>query len=592
MARELASCPILFPSALLRRLAATAAALCVLLPGVARADRSAGQGPPGYVLEKAGKHADAALYYQRALRGFEEVWFRFWYEGDMSKAHPMARQLLAEYRDRLATCLEKSEMNAAQREHMEYVNELWMGEYVDQELGGYKLAFARRAEEAEKHGDFLFAEKLRLAAADYCRIVAARYHERCASKLDGQQHREAAALHRKAAEGYKQQAVIHEALSRGDKLLAAVPGLQGPPSLPDPRLVSDHYFRSYVAYHQRVLSVKGDVWLTGRTPQQVATTLTGGGLKHADESARLASVVILANLGAKEAVLSALADPSPSVRLAAARALAGIRWADGWGACHRHADASVREAVKPLLEPAGAQVLSRTATIVELARGLESASAETRAFCQSALERVTDQKKVSAREWQEWWKGLGNPAPGLIRRGPDGAAVTDQTIHFGAWWQSGERSIQGRSNPLLGYPQTAKVRWRGSLAITAPGEYRFYVRNHGEKAAEAYNWKLGGDGGAIRFTTPSARLLINGLPVLPNPSDVAEDAKVNMRIDYSRPIKLEPGLHAILLELDMKCTRAGMWTGPSACLYWSGEHFLRQLVPVEHLVHLEGDKGT
>jgi hypothetical protein len=40
-----------------------------------------------------------------------------------------------------------------------------MGEYVDQELGGYKLAFARRAEEAERHGGFLFAEKKASARA-------------------------------------------------------------------------------------------------------------------------------------------------------------------------------------------------------------------------------------------------------------------------------------------------------------------------------------------------------------------------------------------------------------------------------------------
>ncbi|MBM4035856.1 MAG: hypothetical protein FJ291_29305 [Planctomycetes bacterium] len=501
----------------------------------------------------------------------------------------MARQLLAEYQERLATCLERSKLSAAQREQMEYVNELWMGECVDEEFGEYKLAFARRAEEAEKHGDFLFAEKLRLAAADYCRIVAAPYHERLASKLDGQGQREAAALHRKAAEEYKGQAAAHEVLSRGDGLLAAVPGAQGPPGPPDPRLLADHYFKCYVAYHQRVLSVKGDAWLTGRTPQDVATALTERGLRHAEESARLASVAVLANLGAKEALRAALGDQAASVRLAAARALARIRWADGWSACHRHADATVREAVQPLLEPAGPHPLSRTATIVELLRGLESESAETRAFCQAALERITGEKKASARAWEEWWKGLGRPAPGLVRRGPDGAAVADDTISFGAWWQSGERSIQGRPNPLLDYPQTAKVQWRGSLVITRAGEYRFYVRNHGEPSPEAYNWKLGGDGGTIRFTRPSARLLIDGRPVLPNPADAVEDAKANMRIDYSGPIKLAPGLHLLLLELDLKCVRGGMWMGPSACLYWSGEHFLRQLVPAEHLVHLEGD---
>ena len=588
MARGPMSRPVVFRSGPLRRFVAAMVAgffVCGLLPGVARGDRSAAQGPPGYVLEKAGKHGEAALYYQRALRGFEEVWFRFWYSGDMRKAHPVARQLLAEYRDRLKTCLDRSKLSAARREHMEWVNEVWMAEYVDQERGGYKLAFARRAEEAEKHGDFLFAEKLRLAAADYCRIVAAPYHERLAAKPNRQQQGRAA-LHRHAAEEYRRQATAHEALSRGDKLLARVPGLQGPPSRPNPRLLAGHYFKAYVAYHQRVLSVKGDAWLTGRTPQHVATVLKQRGLKHADERARLASAVVLANLGVKEALPAALADPSPLVRRAAAKALAAIRWADGWGACRRHADPSVREAVRPLLEPAGTLILSRTATIVELIRGLGSASAQTRAFCQSALERVTGQRKASAAAWQEWWKSLGSAAPGLTRAAPDGATVADETIDFGAWWQSGERSIQGRPNPLLPYPQTAKVEWRGSLVIARPGEYRFYVRNHGEKSAQAYNWRLGGDAGAIHFTTPSARLHIAGRPVLPNLPDSVEDPKVHMRIDYSRPVRLEPGLYAIRLELDLKCTRKGMWTGPSACLYWSGEHFLRQVVPAEHLIHM------
>ncbi|MBM4038726.1 MAG: hypothetical protein FJ290_09440 [Planctomycetes bacterium] len=564
-----------------------AATALALLAGLARADRSAAQGAPGYVLEKAGKHAEAALYYQRSLRGFREVWFQFWYSGDMSKAHPVARQLLDEYQARLAECLERAKADAALRARMEWLNEVWMAEYVDQELGGYKLSFAPRAEEAEKHGDFLLAEKLRQAAADYCRLVAAPYHERLAARLEGRQQRDEAGLHRKAAEDYQRQAAAHEALSRGDKLLARIPGLQGPAAPPDPRLLAGHYFKVYVAYHQRVLAVKGDAWLTGRTPEHVAAALTQSGLKHADESARLASTVVLANLGAKEALLAALADPSPSVRQAAATTLAGIRWADGWSACHRHADASVREAVQPLLAPAGTHVLSRTAVVVELLRGLEGGSAETRAFCQAALERITGEKRASAAAWREWWKGLGDPAPGLVRTGPDGAAVVDDAVDFGAWWQSGERSLQGRPNPLMAYPETGKVQWRGSLVVTRAGEYRFYVRNHGEQSPQAYNWKLGGDAGVIHFTTPSARLLVNGSPVLPNALDAIEDAKVNMRIDCSRPIKLEPGLHPLVLELDLKCARGGMWKGPSARLYWSSGHFLRQLVPADHLVHVQ-----
>ena len=554
--------------------------LAVLTPTVLHADRSSAQGDPGLMLEKAGKYAEAAMYYQRALRGLQEVWVRFWYYGDLSKAHEVMQQIIAEYQDRLKRCLQRAKMGPAQREQMEFVNELWMGEYVDVELGGYKLAFAYRAEESEKHGDFLFAEKLRLAAADYCRLVAVPYHEQLASKLDKQQRSRDANPHRKAAEEYKQQALEHEMLAKGDKILAEIPGLQGPPSRPDAQLLRQHYFKSYKLYHQRVLSAKGGKWITGRTPQQVAAILTQQGLKHAEENARFASAVILENLGEKETLLIALSDQSPQVRLAAAKALAAIRWADGWVACYQHTDAKVRKLIEQLLEPAENQALSRPALITELLRGLESLSAETGAFCQDAMQRITGRKEVSRSAWQEWWKAQGNAKPGLIRTGPDGAVAVDETIDLGTWWQSGERSIMNRPNPLSKYSLPAKIQWRGYLMVTRAGAYQFYVRNRGEQR------KTFDKHGTLYFTSPCAKLSIDGNSLLANPSAIIEDAKMHMRIDCSKPISLQPGLHTILLELDVKNAGTGPWESPSIRLYWSSEHFRRQLVPAAHLVHL------
>ncbi len=223
----------------------------VLQGNAAKADRSAAQGPSGLYLEKSGRYAEAALYYQRSLRGFEEVWVKFWYFGRPDSAHEATQQLLAEYQARLDTCLRKAELGAAQRRQMELVNEIWMEEYVDQELGGYKLAFAYRAEEAEKHGDFLLAEQLRFAAAEYCRLVAIPFHERIASDLEKRQLRARAILHRKAATRYEHEAEKHEMLGRGDQVLARMAELQSPASEPG---LGEHYFKSYRVYHQRVLS--------------------------------------------------------------------------------------------------------------------------------------------------------------------------------------------------------------------------------------------------------------------------------------------------------------------------------------------------
>ena len=550
----------------------------LLLSQVAQADRSSAQGDPGIILEKAGKYAEAAIYYQRALRGLQEVWVKFWYYGDLNQAHEVMRQIIAEYQTRLDICLQKAEMGAAQRKEMELVNEFWMSEYVMQELGGYKLAFAYRAEEAEKHGDFLFAEKLRLAASEYCRLVVIPYLEELALKLEKQNKQREVTLYRKAATEYKQEAAEHEMLAGGDKVLATIPGLQGPQSQPDLR---QHYFKSYVVYHRRVLSVKEEQWITGKTTEQVAVILQREGLKHDDEKARFTSVIVLANLGEKEALLTALSDSSSRIRLTAAKALAAIRWADGWAACYQHADIKICKTIEPLLNPAGNQVFSRTTLITELIQGLESSSAETRAFCQTAMQHITGKKNMSANGWRKWWEELGNANPGLVRIEPNGTAVVDETIDLGTWWQSGERSIQNLSNPLSEYSFPAKIQWRGYLVVTQSGDYQFYLRARGEKRKTFDKY------GSLYFTSQCAKLYIDGNDVFSESSIVIEDPKMHVRIDCSKPIKLEPGLHMILIEFDVKSAGSGPWQSPSLRLYWSSEHFLRQPVPAEYLIHLD-----
>jgi hypothetical protein len=363
-------------------------------------------------------------------------------------------------------------------------------------------------------------------------------------------------------------------------VLAGIPGLQRPLSQPD---VSQHYFKSYKVYHERVLAVKDGQWKTGRTPQQVAAILKEKGLKHADEDARYASVVVLANLGQREAILMALADPSSRVRLTAAKALAETRWSDGWATCYGNPDAEVRKAVEPLLGTAGNQPLSRTPSITELLQGLESSSIDTRTFCQAAMQRISGKKEMSASAWWAWWRKLGNARPGLIRIEPDESAVADETIDFGAWWQSGQRSIQNRPNPLLEYSRSTKIHWRGYLVVTRSGDYQFYVRSRAE-------WRKAFDKhGVLYFTSPCTKLYINGGLVLPESSNVVEDAKTHTRIDYSKLINLKPGLHTILLELDVKSAGTGYAQSPCIRFYWGSEHFPRELVPAEHLIHFASE---
>lgn len=128
------------------------------------------------------------------------------------------------------------------------------------------------------------------------------------------------------------------------------------------------------------------------------------------------------------------------------------------------------------------------------------------------------------------------------------------------------------------------------MAITRSGHYQFFLRNRGKKGKA-------NDPSKGLFTTPCAKLFIDRESVLSNPKGVVEDTYPYMRIDYSEAIQLEAGLHEILLEFEVESADPKFGMGPhnkdrKPCvrLYWSSEHFLRQLVPAEHLIHT--DKAT
>jgi len=546
------------------------------------------------MFEKAGKYAEAALYYHRALRGLQEFYVPFWW-GEPSKAREEYQRLPGEYEDRMQKNMDLGGVSPAERQRMELINDLWLEELLDQEEGGVRPATGRRAVEAEKHGDFRLAEVLRRGEARFYRVAAIPYHEKKASECEKQGGTSEATLHRQAVKAYEQRAVEADMLARGDKALLKLRGLGGPSPWTGvtlyPKRINPVSIRS--AYAQRILSGKGE-WKTSKTPQEVASILKAQGLHHTDESARFSAVTVLANLGEKEALVSALTDTSGLVRLATARALAATRWADGWAACYNHPDADVRATVESLVQRDSDSPLSRTYVITVLIHGLDSSSAETRSFCQSSLKRITG-KKMQANEWSGWWNSLGNARPGLTRTGPGVHPEVDAMVDFGAWWQSGHLSIQNRPNPLLKYSLPATIQWHGHLVVPQTGNYRFYVRNRGEGIGSGKRVHTPGRMGfpGLYFSEPCVKLMIDGKVVVSDASDVMEDPAGGVRIDFSQPVQLDEGLHEIQLEFDIRsyddlasASHQGIVGGqPCVRLYWSSEHFLRELLPANHLIH-------
>jgi len=566
-----------------------------LLPAT-RGDRSLRQQDPAFMYEKAGEYAKAALYWHRAMRGVSEVWIPFMW-GDVSNAPGKFKEyanFVPEYQDRLKKCLHLGSVDGAQLSHIEFINEIWMNELVEQEDGGFRASSGMRAKEAEKRGDFLLAEVLRRGQARFFRMVAIPYHEQAAETCEKRGQRNEAMLHRQAAKDYEHRAVEAEMLAKGDNVLAGIPGFGGKSPWVGIKLGHTISTAFRDAYYRRVLSAKGEPQIS-ITAEQVSAMLKKQGLRHAEEPVRFAAVSVLANLGEKEAVLSALDDATATVRLAAAKALAATWWAKGWAACANHRDVKVRTLMEPMLEPANMNVHFRTYEITELIRGLDSSSVGTRSFCQTALERITGRKLKGSSVWALWWKKLGNARPGLVRAAAGLPPEVDETIDFGSWWQSGFGSTEHRPNSLLEYSLPTTIEWRGYLVVTESGEYRFYVRNRGEsiRSGRRVRRTAGRYSFPAYFPAALIRLEIDGEMILPGKdSEVVEDPSAWMRLDFTKPLRLNTGLHGIRLEFTIQSYddfasvgKAGIWGGtPCVRLYWSSEHFLRELVPADHLV--------
>ncbi|HUT33804.1 MAG TPA: hypothetical protein VNE39_10005 [Planctomycetota bacterium] len=566
------------------------AALVGLLAAAALADRASENMDPAYMFEKAGKFDLAAMYYQRALRGGVENYLAFHWNGDPAnyatgKYATEYVQLPKEFEERYKRCLAQAKLTPEQLERMEFLNYLWMCEFMDEDYGGVRTELPVMAPAAEKHGDFRLAELCRRGEARYYRAVAIPFHERCAKELDAAGQKALAATHRMAAKAYEERAKRADLLALGDKVLMAHPKLRGP--------------TTYMGFSLHPAKVNPVSWQgvrgrlfdkenkpKGLPADEVAKILKEEGLVHGDEHARLAAVATLALLGDTDALLDGLSDSSPLVHQAAAEALAAARWANGWGACHHSKHPAVRAAVAPLLAPAGDDLLARTWVISELIRGLGSTSAKTAAFCQAALETVTG-KKLSKDEWAAWWKSLGNARPGLTRKGPDGAPETDATLDFGSWWQSGYQTVP---NPLMKYQPPATVVWDGCVVVPVDGEYRFYARNCGEGKTSANSVRTPGRMGfpGLYLSAPAATVLLDGKPILPHPTDAVQDPCGGVRLDFSEPLRLAKGLHRIQVKFGYRSKRTGFWD-PQACLrlYWSSDHFPRQVVPAQHLITKE-----
>jgi len=558
------------------------------LPMMAHADRAS----PAYMYEKKGVYGPAAMYYGRMLRGLHEIYMAFHWNSDPAanaagKYSTEYVQLPMEIEQRYEKCLNQANLTPAQIKRMDYINYLWMSEMVDQEKGGQRTACPIIAVEAERHGDFTLADFARRGEARYYRVVAVPFHEKSAREFEDAGQKELAASHDQAVIDYKKRAERTDTLAQGNKVLKGVSGLRGPSLWLDTNLYPDKVNPVSFQYLPRRLFSKDGQW-KGKKTEEVASILKREGLKHADENVRFSTVNILSNLGEKETVLSALNDPSTRVRLTAAEALADMRWADGWAACHGHSDARVSAIIAPLLEPAGEDIMIQTFVITELISGLNSSSADTRSFCEAAMEGITG-KKMKTDEWTVWWKSLGDPQPGLVRTGSGVPPDVDETIDFGAWWQS---TYQRAPNPLLKYEPPATIRWDGYLIITKPGQYRLYTRNCGEGRNSRNRVTTPGRMGFPGLYLPesSARLAIDGEIVLPNASDVVQDPS-GIRLDFSEPIQLDSGLHKIHLEFEYRSKRTG-YLVPEPCirLYWSSEHFLREVIPTQHMVSLGAEE--
>ena len=559
-------------------------------PGTAHADRASENMDPAWMFEKAEHYELAAMYYQRAVLGLREVYCAFHWNRDPAnygagKYAEEYSKLPVEMESRYKDCLEKGNVAPERVRWMTDLNDLWLSELIDQEQGGQRTMCEVVARVAERHGDFILAQAMRTGQARFCRVVGAAYHQRRAEECEKAGELQEALLHRQAVKAYEGQAYFADKLAEGDKVLRTFKSFAGPDRYLGiafyPAKVNPVSFQNLP---QRLFD-KQDNW-KGKKPEEVAAILRAEALSHADENVRYSAVNVLADLGEKEAVRMALADAASEVRLLAAGALARFRWAEGWAACAAHTDPGVRAVVQPLLTPAGGEPLLRTWVIGELVSGLNSPATDTRTFCQTTLETITGQK-LQGPAWADWWKKLGDARPGLARTGPGVPLGIDPEIDFGAWWQS---SLERADNPLTQYAPPAKVTWSGYVAVSQAGDYRFYVRSCGEKRTGANMVKPPGRIGfpGLYLSSACVKMSLDGKELLPRPTDTVQDPNAGTRLDFSNSIRLAPGLHKVELQFDYRSTPTHFWTAqPSVRLYWSSDHFLRELVPAENLVTKE-----
>jgi len=139
----------------------------------ARADRASENMDPAYMFEKAEKFDLAAMYYQRALRGLIENYVAFHWNGDPAanaagKYATEYVQLPKEFEERYKSCRAQAGLSPEQVKRMEFLNTLWMCEFVDEDYGGVRTELPVIAPVAEKYGDFRLGE--------FCRRGEARYY--------------------------------------------------------------------------------------------------------------------------------------------------------------------------------------------------------------------------------------------------------------------------------------------------------------------------------------------------------------------------------------------------------------------------------
>ena len=570
-----------------------AAGLTVLAAaGLAPADRASTNMDPAWMYQKAGDFPKATMYYHRTLRGLREVYLLFHWDNDPAGNAPGKYateypQILGEMSTRFETCLAAAKLGDDARRRMEFLDYLWLSELIDQEDGGLRTACGIIASACEDHGDFRMGCHLRGGEVRFCRVVAAPFHARSAKELEAWGMSDLAGASRLAAAAYEARAQRAERLARGGAVLRTLSGLNG-----FDRYLMDIRFHpkkpspvSFQGLHLRLFAKDGTP--KGPPRADVVAALRREGMAHADEDARFTALSVLARLDEREAVKAALADASPVIRKAAAEALAAMRWAEGWAACQAHTDAAVRAAVAPRLAPAGKDPLAATFVISELIGGMGSESTPTRAFCQSALEKVTG-RRMLPEQWAAWWKTLGDARCGLKRKGPDGSDQIDETIDFGVWWQS---LYMLAPNPLTEYTPPTTVRWEGRLVVPRAGPYRFYARNCGEAKTGRNSVKTPGRMGfpGLYLSGPSARVSVDGKGVLPQKQDVVQDPWGGMRLDFSGPVQLTEGLHPIVVEFDYRSAIKGflLRTQPCLRLYWSAEGRPREVIPAEFFVTKE-----